>query len=107
MVYKTGDLTAFLPDGSISYIGRIDNQIKLRGFRIELSEIDSKILEFNGVKESVTIICDKTICSYIISKQEIAIDDLKKHLREALPSYMVPSFIIKLDALPLNVNRKS
>lgn len=105
-VYKTGDLVSLLPNGAINYIGRIDNQVKLRGFRIELSEIDSKILEFPDVKESVTIIHSDTICSYIITKSAISLKDLKKHLSEELPAFMVPSFINVLDALPLNVNGK-
>ena len=106
LVYKTGDLTAWLPNGSINYIGRIDNQIKLRGFRIELSEIDNKILEFSNVKESVTIVQDKTICSYIGAEHAFKIDDTKQCVRETLPSCMIPSFITKLDTLPINVNGK-
>ncbi len=105
-VYKTGDLTVFLPDGSINYIGRIDNQIKLRGFRIELSEIDSKILTFHGVKESVTIIHNRNICSYIVTESHLSLDDLRKYLGTVLPSFMVPNFITVLDSLPLNVNGK-
>lgn len=106
LVYKTGDLTSWLPDGSINYIGRIDNQIKLRGFRIELSEIDSKILEFTGVKESVTIMQNTTLCSYIVTESIFDLNALKQYLREILPAFMVPSFITKLDSLPVNVNGK-
>lgn len=105
-IYKTGDLVSFLPDGSINYIGRIDNQIKLRGFRIELSEIDAKILNFSGVKESVTIINSNTIYSYVVTETNISLDQLNKYLRKVLPAYMIPSFIMKLDALPLNINGK-
>ena len=105
-IYKTGDLTVFLPDGSINYIGRIDNQIKLRGFRIELSEIDSKILTFAGIKESVTIIHNKNICSYIVTEKNTSVDNLRKYLGTVLPSFMIPNFITELDSLPLNVNGK-
>ena len=105
-VYKTGDLVSLLPNGAINYIGRIDNQVKLRGFRIELSEIDNKILEFPGIKESITIIYSNTICSYIITKSDISLKDLKKHLSEELPAFMVPSFITILNSLPLNINGK-
>ena len=105
-IYKTGDLTVFLPDGSINYIGRIDNQIKLRGFRIELSEIDSKILNFPGIKESVTIINNKNICSYIVTEKNTSVDNLRKYLGTVLPSFMIPNFITELDSLPLNVNGK-
>lgn len=106
-IYKTGDLTVLLPGGCINYIGRIDNQVKLRGFRIELSEIDAKILEFKGIKESVTIINSNMICSYIVTKEKIAINDLVNHLRKILPSYMVPTFIKILDNIPMNANGKA
>ncbi len=105
-MYKTGDLVYMLPDGAINYIGRIDNQIKLRGFRIELSEIDSKILSFPGIKESISIINNQNICSYIVCDVKISMDDLKNHLRKLLPTYMVPNYITKLDSLPLNINGK-
>ena len=105
-IYKTGDLVSFLPDGSIDYIGRLDNQIKLRGFRIELSGIDAKILEFPGIKESATIINAGSIYSYIVCNEDVSIENLQKHLRGVLPSFMVPTSIIKLDAFPLNVNGK-
>lgn len=105
-IYKTGDLVTFLPNGSINYIGRIDNQIKLRGFRIELSEIDNRILEFAGVKESATIINSGSIYSYIVCDHDFSIPNLEKYLRSALPSFMIPTSIIKLDALPVNVNGK-
>lgn len=96
----------FLPDGTICYIGRIDSQIKLRGFRIELGEIDSKILSYPKIKESVTIIHDKTICSYVVPKEDFSVSELKKFLEESLPSFMIPSFIVNLDSLPLNVSGK-
>ena len=55
-IYKTGDLVRWLPDGAIDFIGRIDNQVKVRGFRIELNEIDLKILEYPDIKYSTTIL---------------------------------------------------
>ena len=105
-IYKTGDLVYLLPDGNINYIGRIDNQIKLRGFRIELSEIDSKILTYPGIKESVTVINSNQICSYIISNETISLDKLTNYLKGILPVFMIPNFIMQLDSLPLNVNGK-
>lgn len=105
-IYKTGDLAMFLPDGNIYYIGRIDNQVKLRGFRIELGEIDARILSYHGIKESVTIVVNNSICSYVVLKENIALNELKNYLSNNLPSFMVPSFIIELDSLPLNVSGK-
>lgn len=105
-IYKTGDLAMFLPDGQICYIGRIDTQVKLRGFRIELGEIDSKILEYPDIKECVTVINNSHICSYIASNKDISVDDLKKHLANSLPSFMIPSFIVNLKSLPLTSGGK-
>lgn len=109
-IYKTGDLVEWLPDGTISFIGRIDNQVKIRGFRVELSEVNSKILEIPNIKESFSTIFDdsgtKYICSYVISDSEIDSSNIKNQLKEILPSYMVPSFIMQIDKLPLNANGK-
>ena len=109
-IYKTGDLVKWLPDGNIEFIGRIDNQVKIRGFRVELNEINAKILGFDNVKESITLILDnnndKFICSYVVFKSKSNIDQLKKFLKDCLPTYMVPTYIIPLDVLPINTNGK-
>ena len=110
LIYKTGDLVKWLPDGNIAFLGRIDNQVKVRGFRIELSEIDRKLLAINDIKQALTIVKNinnnKTICSYIISDKEIDIKNLKNTLEKYLPSYMVPTFIMQLKDFPLNINGK-
>ena len=109
-VYKTGDFVKWLPDGNIEFIGRIDNQVKIRGFRIELSEIDSNILTYPNIKQSISIVQDinntKTICSYIISDKDVDTNELKTYLSRTLANYMIPTYIIKLDKLPLNINGK-
>ncbi len=109
-VYKTGDLVKWLPDGNIEFIGRIDHQVKIRGFRVELNEINAKILQFSNIRESITITCehqnDKFICSYVVFQSGNDIEELKDFLKKSLPNYMVPSFIIPLDALPINTNGK-
>lgn len=110
MIYKTGDLVKWLPDGNIAFLGRIDNQVKVRGFRIELSEIDRKLLAVNNIKQALTVVKNinnnKTICSYIISDEEIDIKNLKGILSKHLPPYMVPTFIMQLKEFPLNINGK-
>lgn len=110
IVYKTGDVAKWLPDGSISFIGRMDNQVKIRGFRVELNEITSKISNYNGIKECFTTISKinnkKTIISYIITDSNIDINLLKKFLYKKLPEYMVPTYFIKLDRFPINTNGK-
>jgi len=111
MLYKTGDLVKWLPDGNLEFLGRIDNQVKVRGFRIELSEIDRKILLDTSIKQSLTVVKNihqsKVICSYLVSDREISIKDLKATLAKSLPSYMIPAFIMQLPAFPLNINGKT
>src|SRR5699024_4134008 len=107
MIYKTGDLVKWLPDGNIAFLGRIDNQVKIRGFRIELSEIDRKLLSIDGIKQSLTMVHNisntKTICSYVISDEQIDTKYLKSTLEKLLPSYMIPTFITQLKEFPLNI----
>ena len=109
-IYKTGDLVKWLPDGNIEFLGRTDSQIKLRGYRIELSEINQTILKNNKIKDSATIVTtlnnEKTICSYIVSDEQIDINVLQDFLRQNLPIYMIPSYILQLDKLPINTNGK-
>jgi len=110
IVYKTGDLVKWLKDGTLDFIGRIDNQVKIRGFRIELSEIDSNILTYPNIKQSVTVVQNinnaKIICSYIVANENINFILLKNYLSKTLASYMIPTHIIQLDILPLNTNGK-
>ena len=109
-IYKTGDLAKWLPDGSISFLGRADGQVKIRGNRIELSEITSKIMEYGNIKECTCIVKEingaKTICAYYVEKSKVLINDLRSFLRHSLPSFMIPSYFIKLEKMPLNANGK-
>ncbi len=109
-IYRTGDLTRILPDGRIEFLGRIDNQVKIRGFRVELSEIDSKLKEYSGVKQTYTLVKKQDnqsiICSYITAEDNIDIKQLKLFLKSSLPAYMVPTYITVLKQFPLNINGK-
>jgi len=105
--YKTGDYAYSLPDGNIMFVGRKDSQVKLRGHRIELNEINSIIQNYIGVKQSATIIYDKKqIISYITSTDNVNIAELKSHLESRLPKYMLPSHIIELSDIPYTSNGK-
>lgn len=110
-VYKTGDLTLWNSDGSIQFLGRIDSQIKIRGQRIELLEIQNKMLELPQLKE-VAIKCfednkkNKYLVAYYTSNAEISEHNIKEFLNKYLPSYMIPSRIIMLNEMPLNQNGK-
>ncbi|WP_432408907.1 amino acid adenylation domain-containing protein [Wukongibacter sp. M2B1] len=110
-MYRTGDLARWLPDGNIEFLGRIDHQVKIRGFRIEPGEIEAQLLKHGSVKEAVVIDRkgkdnDKYLCAYIVSEEEISVSDLRKHLSKELPEYMVPSYFVQLEKIPLTPNGK-
>lgn len=112
-MYQTGDLSRFLPDGKIEFIGRIDNQVKVRGFRIELEEIEAILGEHEAVREiAVAVIEDmqgqNSLTAYVVLDDENSYEPrvLNEYLKNRLPSYMIPSSFILLDRLPLTPNGK-
>ena len=110
-MYRTGDLARWLPDGNIEFLGRIDQQVKIRGIRIELGEIESQILKLNMIKEAVVLARegdtgDKYLCAYLVSEEVILESELKQHLSAILPDYMIPSYFVQLEKLPLTGNGK-
>ena len=110
-MYKTGDLAKWREDGNIEYLGRIDNQVKIRGFRIELGEIESELLKHEDVKDAVVSVwedneANKYICSYYVSNVELAVATLREHLLNYLPEYMIPSYFVRLEKIPLSSNGK-
>ena len=112
-LYETGDLARYRPDGNIEFLGRIDHQVKLRGFRIELGEIETVLGQHPGVQETVVVarednMSDKRLVAYVVPNQEQAptLSELRQFVEQKLPSYMVPSTFVLLDALPLTPNGK-
>ncbi len=124
-LYRTGDLARYLPDGKIEFLGRIDHQIKLRGFRIELSEIEAVLHQHPGVREALVLAredepAQKRLVAYIIpataqhdaqsdagrSETQSTTSELRAFLKERLPDYMVPAAFVLLDAFPLTPNGK-
>ena len=110
-MYRTGDLARWLPNGNIEYIGRMDDQAKIRGYRIEPREVESRLLELEGINEAVVIVREdkrneKFLCAYVITETEIEEKDVKIKLSKVLPDYMVPAHIISVDAIPLTSNGK-
>ena len=109
-IYKTGDIVKWQPDGNIQYIGRNDDQIKLRGFRVELGEIENKLTGFSEIKQSVVLCKEKNgskyIAAYYTSDNEIKSGEIKKYLDELLPEYMIPSIFVYMDKFLLNINGK-
>ena len=110
-LYKTGDLGRWLPDGNIEYLGRIDGQVKIRGYRIELEEIEAVLLQSDLVKQAVVIAKedadgDKKLVGYVVGKDALEKEKITSYLNSKLPDYMVPTFIVELDKIPLTSNGK-
>jgi amino acid adenylation domain-containing protein/non-ribosomal peptide synthase protein (TIGR01720 family) len=112
-VYRTGDKARWRPDGSLEFLGRIDQQIKLRGFRIEPGEIEKHLLELPAIKEAAVVAGNnrsegKRLIGYLVPANRMDVDILavRRHLAEVLPRYMVPSAFVLLDRLPLTRSGK-
>jgi amino acid adenylation domain-containing protein len=114
-LYRTGDLTRYFPDGAIEFLGRIGSQVKVRGHRIELGEVETALRETVGVREAVVQCCEprageQSLVAYVVPDDHhaagLASNNLRSALREKLPDYMVPAFFVLLDQLPLTDNGK-
>lgn len=108
-MYKSGDLARWLPDGNLEFLGRKDQQVKIRGFRIETGEIEFQLLKHGLIKEAVVVARgeeDKYLCAYFTAHEEISTSRLKDFLTRSLPDYMIPSYFMQLDAMPLTSNSK-
>ncbi|MDQ1354076.1 MAG: hypothetical protein QG657_4385, partial [Acidobacteriota bacterium] len=109
--YHTGDLARWLPDGNLEFLGRIDNQVKIRGYRIELGEIENRLLKIIGVKEAAVLARkddggNKYLCSYIVSDKKFEISEIRESLAKELPDYMIPSYFVQMEKMPLTSNSK-
>src|SRR2546423_8012200 len=109
-LYRTGDLGRHLPAGDIEYVGRADGQVKVRGYRIELGEIEAVLNEHPAVQEAVVVArgeaAQKRLVGYVVSRTEVSAAELKGYIEQKLPTYMVPSVIVKMTELPLTRNGK-
>jgi amino acid adenylation domain-containing protein len=122
LLYRTGDLSMWLPDGTIEFFGRMDNQLKIRGFRIEPGEIENQLLETGLIKEAAVIARpdnngngnsqgetgddNRTLYAYIVPAEEIETSQLKQALSRNLPDYMVPTYFIPVEKIPLTPTGK-
>src|SRR6185369_14181156 len=107
-LYRTGDWARFLPGGDIEFLGRVDNQAKVRGFRIEPGEIEAVLRGHQQVREAAVVLNetdgDKRLVAYVVSDAQPS--ELREYLKERLPDYMVPAFLVHLDEIPLTPHGK-
>jgi amino acid adenylation domain-containing protein len=111
LLYKTGDLVKYLPSGEIAFIGRVDEQVKVRGYRIEPSEIESVILSSGLLKQAAVLAKedqngDKKLVAYLVKNELFDREKLDEILSQSLPEYMIPAQFVELDYLPLMPNGK-
>jgi hypothetical protein len=111
-LYKTGDQVRYRPDGTLEFLGRLDTQVKVRGYRIETAEVEGALKQYPGLRDCVVVARaeptgDKRLVAYLVaSPPPPAVGDLRRFLATKLPSYMVPSVFVPLEALPHTPNGK-
>lgn len=111
IMYKTGDLGMMLPDGEVAFLGRIDNQVKISGHRIELEEIENTLMKNSDVTQVVVTVKEKDeinkyLCAYYVSNRNISDSEFNEFLSKFLPEYMLPSVYVRLEEIPLMQNGK-
>ena len=111
-LYKTNDLGRWSPDGNIFYHGRNDDQIKIRGYRVEMGDVKLAIANFKGITQvhltvyTKDLSANKELVGYFVADGIVSIKELREFLLKIIPSYMIPSFLIQVDKLPVNNNGK-
>jgi acyl carrier protein len=112
-LYRTGDYSRWLADGRLQHLGRIDSQVKIRGFRIELGEIEAALSAHPMVRQSAVVTRearpgDIRIVAYIVVNggEDLTVSEVRRYLRGSLPDYMIPSFVVTLQSLPMTANGK-
>jgi amino acid adenylation domain-containing protein len=111
-IYRTGDIARWLPDGNVEYLGREDHQVKIRGLRVELGEIESTLREHPGVIDCVAAVEKHSesviiLVGYVVSRAELDAGELKHYLRKRLPEYMVPHRFERIPEMPLTSSGKA
>ncbi len=110
-MYRTGDLARWLSDGRLEFIGRIDDQVKIRGYRVEVGEVEAHLLAHSAVREGVVLAKEDyagnlDLWAYLTTNQEISNLSLRQYLRQRLPEYLVPTYFVQLESLPLTAGGK-
>ena len=113
-LYKTGDLVRRMPDGNLVFLGRIDGQVKIRGLRVELGEIETGLVSHPSVAQAVVVVAEdrageRQLTGYVRfdpDVPEVSVADLRQHLAQRMPAYMVPTYLLKVAEFPLTANGK-
>jgi len=116
ILYRTGDLARWWVNGEIEFLGRVDHQVKIRGYRVELEEIEEQLLKHEHLKEAVVVVKtnpggEKSLCAYLLPDTTASTSppnsaDLREMLANKLPAYMIPSYFVMLEKMPLTPNGK-
>ena len=105
-LYRTGDRARWSANGVLEYLGRLDQQVKLRGFRVEPEEIEARMLALDGIAQAVVLVRDAQLIGYFTAHGELDDAQVKTALAAELPEYMVPALLMRLDAMPLSPSGK-
>ncbi|MCP4664695.1 MAG: amino acid adenylation domain-containing protein, partial [bacterium] len=110
-LYRTGDLVRALPNGELAFLGRLDHQVKVRGFRVELGEIETELVRHPGVREAVVLVREdpgpaRLVAYAVAEREDVTAPELREFLHRTLPGYMVPSLVVVLEAMPLGPTGK-
>ncbi len=109
--YRTGDWARWRADGTLEYKGRMDGQVKIRGYRIEPGEIESQLAKVEGVREAVVVVREddsgqKQLCAYFVADRAFSTSEARNALAQELPDYMIPSYFVQMERIPLTINGK-
>jgi nonribosomal peptide synthetase DhbF len=107
-LYRTGDRARWLPDGTVDFLGRLNNQVKLRGYRVELEEIETVLTGHPAVEQAIALMHEEALVAFVLSSAGGPVDpaELRDHLRERLPGFMVPGVILPVDQMPMTEHAK-
>lgn len=110
-MYHTGDIAKWLPDGNAMYVDRADQQVKIRGVRIEMNEVRSQLITLAEVEDAVVVVReqesgDKELCAYVVASDELSSREWRRKLKDKLPEAMIPAYIMAIAAIPLTPNGK-
>ncbi|MFB7918549.1 amino acid adenylation domain-containing protein [Streptomyces sp. NPDC056061] len=110
-MYRTGDIGRWLPGGVLDFLGRIDSQLKIRGYRVEPAEVEAALAEHPSISEAVVSPTGTTretlsLVGYYVAEHAVGPEEIRTYLGSRLPEYLIPSFLVPIDAVPLNANGK-